>query len=134
MVHVTIRQWAELLDTLTHKASEAEVKKQLKQFVALVGKHRMMGKMNDIIAAYEDITMARDGIIGATVTVDQALSNTSRKHVEAYLKKEFKAESVVLEERIDAGVIGGMKIKVGNTVLDNTIRGRLEQLRTTLTI
>lgn len=42
------------------------------------------------------------------------------------------AKTVVLHTSVDASLLGGMKITVGDKVWDDTVAGRLEEIKKTL--
>jgi F-type H+-transporting ATPase subunit delta len=43
--------------------------------------------------------------------------------------EEQTGREVELSSKVDPGVLGGLQLRVGNMVLDATVRNRLEQLR-----
>ncbi len=46
--------------------------------------------------------------------------------------KQITGKSVVLEKRVDSDLIGGIKVQVGDNVIDGTIKGHLEELKNRL--
>ncbi len=64
------------------------------------------------------------------VQVDSALplSPEALKQIEARLKTLFSFQPV-LEPAVDPSLLGGLRIRVGDTVYDGSLRARLKQLR-----
>ncbi len=70
----------------------------------------------------------RGGRARATVTSARALTADQVKKVKSSLEK-LSGKHIVLEKKTDAGLIGGIVAKVGDTVYDGSIRTQLEQMR-----
>jgi F-type H+-transporting ATPase subunit delta len=58
------------------------------------------------------------------VELDEELVNSIGKRIE-----EQTGRRVELSSKVDPDVLGGLQVRVGNMVLDATVRNRLEQLR-----
>lgn len=67
----------------------------------------------------------------AVVTVAKSLGAKHTTHVEALLRTKYGKDHY-LAEVINADVVGGLKIRVGNDVIDGSIQTRLQELRTKL--
>jgi F-type H+-transporting ATPase subunit delta len=81
-----------------------------------------------ISAQYNQLLNRRRGVAEATVTSAAPLSsdetNALRAHVEA-----MTGSTVELKSAVDPALIGGLTLRVGDRLLDASIRGRLERLR-----
>jgi len=67
----------------------------------------------------------------AIVRVATPLNDAQNAHIEAVLEATFHRPHYVAE-RIDISVVGGARIRVGDTVIDGSIASRLKDLRTQL--
>lgn len=67
----------------------------------------------------------------AIVHVATPLNDRQNAHVEAVLQDTFHRPHYVAQ-RIDPSVVGGARIRVGDTVIDGSIASRLKDLRTQL--
>ena len=67
----------------------------------------------------------------AVVSVAKSLSLAQRANVEKLLRKNYGRDHYVAEV-LNAAVVGGMKIRVGDDVIDGSIQARLADLRTQL--
>ena len=65
------------------------------------------------------------------VRTAQPLSNSSRLQIREQLKNKMGFEPL-LQETVDASLIGGMILQVGDTVYDSSLRSRLKQLKSRL--
>ncbi len=67
------------------------------------------------------------GIQEVTVVVPMALTDASRESLIAKLTAQL-GKQIELTEQIDASLIGGMMIRVGNSLVDNSIRTGLKRM------
>ncbi|ELA09544.1 F0F1 ATP synthase subunit delta [Moraxella macacae 0408225] len=67
--------------------------------------------------------------INAYVTSAYPLTKAQALLIESRLSISFNAD-VVLHVDVDPSLIGGIKIKVGDKVIDDSVRGKLKQLKT----
>ena len=90
----------------------------------------------DMLAAtssqYQRLLNRQRGVVEAVVTSAAPLSPAERDALRAKLAEMTRAV-VALEERVDEDLIGGLTVRVGDQLLDASVRGRLERLRTQLT-
>lgn len=104
----------------------------MRDFVAFLAKNRMLGSVNEIIKQYEMLYDKKHNSIEAKITVTEHLSEHKNTELRHALKEKYKVDNVRLTEKIDKRLIGGMKIQVGDTVYDSSIRNTLRQLETQL--
>jgi F-type H+-transporting ATPase subunit delta len=116
---------------LAHVLLESE-NLSIKDFVAFLAKNKMLKSADEIIKQYEILYNIKHNTIEATVTVAEALSEHKNTELRHALKEKYKANAVHLIEKIDERLIGGIKIQVGDTVFDSSIRNTLRQLETQL--
>lgn len=64
----------------------------------------------------------------ATVTSAVALSDEEKRQVEKRLLETTSFESFLLEYQVDESLIGGMVIKIGDRVVDSSIRTKLNNM------
>ena len=64
----------------------------------------------------------------ATVRVVQSLSDADRERLAAALSQQY-GKQVHLNEIVEPGVLGGMRVEIGDDVIDGTVSGRLDDAR-----
>ncbi len=128
MTKVKPRDFAHLLLDMTEKHSEANQKEYLKEFVALVFKKRMQGKIREIIAEYEILFNKTHGIVAAQITTAKRLDEKSLRSLALALKKQHSAKEIEVDEKVDQRLIGGVKVKVGDTIHDASLGHTLKAL------
>lgn len=94
----------------------------------LVTRHRIENII-EIINQVTEIYNEANGIAVANVYSVRELTETERENIANSLKQQLKKKEVKLNNKIDPSVLGGLKIRVGNTIYDGTISGKLNQMR-----
>jgi len=69
------------------------------------------------------------GIVTAEVTSASALTEANRAEIVALVKKELGASEVVVKAKVDAALIGGFILKVGDKQFDASIASGLTKLK-----
>ncbi|MGI4870769.1 MAG: ATP synthase F1 subunit delta [Janthinobacterium lividum] len=73
------------------------------------------------------------GVQVAEVTSAAALTPAARTEVEKLVKQQTGLTQISLTEKVDAALIGGFVLRIGDQQIDNSVRGGLRRLRTSLT-
>ncbi len=68
------------------------------------------------------------GRVRATVTSAFALTDAQREQVRSQLGRSL-GKQVVLVERVDASLLGGIMIRVGDQVYDGSVQGKISSVR-----
>ena len=85
------------------------------------------------IAKYFDYLIETDStLINMTITSVTELSTDEVEHIKSNVESQLSKKVDVATE-IDKDLIGGIKLRVGNTVVDNSISRRLDMLKNKLT-
>ena len=95
-------------------------------FTILVNKGRaaiLVDILQEFIREYNVVR----GIVNATVVSASALSQENLKNLEAKISSEIGAQ-VLLKNKVDASVIGGFVLRVGDKQIDASIAGKLQKL------
>ena|SRR2546423_44173 len=91
-----------------------------------------LSAMPEIAAQYRILVNAMTGVSDATVYSAYPINGTQLPEVVAALEKRFNRKlnaNVVVEPQL----IGGIRVVVGDEVLDTSVKARLEQMKVALT-
>lgn len=93
-----------------------------------------LDEVPDILEALTDLVNTQRGIITADVTTAIPLDPELERLVAQRLADRFGRDprKVSIRSRVDPSIIGGVVARVGDQVIDDSVRGRLERLRRTL--
>src|SRR6185312_2478806 len=106
-------------DLLTGRATSAT---SLLAQRAVAARERTFGHT---IEGYVTLAAAQKNRIVATVRVATPLSVDQRSRLQTSLSRQIGRE-VIIQEVIDPGVLGGVRVELGGEVFEGTVAGRLE--------
>ena len=77
---------------------------------------------------YAELLREHEGVALAVVTTTRKLDPAQRGQLEKKLER-VTGKSVKVEAHIDPEILGGMRIRIGSTMYDGSLRRRLEDVR-----
>lgn len=89
------------------------------------GRISMLPLIQNVLARLQEEAAGKKRI---RVKSAKTLSDASRSQIVSHLKNTFGFEPV-LQETVDASLLGGVILQVGDTVYDSSLRSRLQQLK-----
>jgi F-type H+-transporting ATPase subunit delta len=92
------------------------------------------GRIEDlprVAAEFRRLDNARQGITEATATTAAELTQDEIRELTARLE-QFTGGRVELDVQVDPSLLGGLVVRVGDRLIDGSVRGRLERLRNQL--
>jgi F-type H+-transporting ATPase subunit delta len=98
------------------------------RFLELVAERHRMPVIFRMKRAFDDLWAEEKRLLPVSVTSAIELDESLVRDIGDRIRRETGRE-VELESRVDPDVLGGLVLRVGNMVLDASVRGRLEQLR-----
>lgn len=126
---ISAKQYAlSLYESVQGKTEKPELKKVLKNFVALLGKNNNLNKEEEILEIFENIWNSENGELKAELVSARELSKSSRETVINYLKEKSGAKKIVLDEKTDKEILGGFILKYNNRIIDGSLRSSLGEL------
>ena len=100
-------------------------------FLVILG-HNRMEEFETFLSAFLEVMDQRAGIVRVDVYSSGKLGEQVQEELQREIAKLVRAQ-VKLKYHVDDTVIGGVRIQVGSTVYDGTVRTQLEQLKRRLT-
>jgi len=89
---------------------------------------RRMGLLREIARQYDIMADEARGIVRVEVVAARPLSAEAREMLQQGLERKLNRR-VKLEETVEPALIGGVQVKVGDTLYDGSVRGQLERMR-----
>jgi F-type H+-transporting ATPase subunit delta len=96
----------------------------------LVRRHRIE-QLPRVVAEFIRLDERRQGIVHANATSAAPLTDLEVKALTARLE-QMTGGRIALETDVDAALLGGLIVRVGDRLIDGSVRGRLERLRNQL--
>lgn len=93
------------------------------------GRLAMLPEIREI---YEELKNEREGVMDAVITSAYPLASGQLAALVAALERRFKRK-VDAQVHVDAELIGGVRMQVGDEVIDGSVRGKLAAMAVALT-
>ena len=103
----------------------------VRRFIGLVAQNRRLFVLPAIIDAYLAQLARRRGEITAQVTSARPLDDRQRQAVAEAVQRAVGGK-VAVDAKVDAGLIGGLVVKVGSRMVDSSLRSKLQRLQLTM--
>jgi F-type H+-transporting ATPase subunit delta len=113
---------------MTAILDQAGTVEMTRRFVLLVARNRRLFALDRMIAAYLAELARRRGEITAQVTSATALDDEQHRALVETLRNEVGAK-VQVEVDVDPSLIGGLIVRVGSRMIDNSLRSKLQRLQ-----
>jgi len=120
-------QLTELLVSVMGDSVSAEAK----NFVQLLVANRRLAAVPEIHELYEALRREREGVVEAEIASAFPLEDAQLKVLVTDLERRFKRK-VEPRTSVDKELIGGVRIAVGDEVIDGSVRGKLAAMSTAL--
>jgi len=116
-----------IIDTVgKHLSGEA------RNFVQVLSQNRRLGLMPQILGMFAQLRRDHEGTMEATVVSALPVEDAQLKMLVATLEKKYNRK-ITAKVELDPQLIGGLKIMIGDKVIDATVRGRLDAMAAALT-
>jgi F-type H+-transporting ATPase subunit delta len=97
-------------------------------FFKLIAKNRRLPALSDAITAFHALVAESKGEVAAVVTSAEKLSPAHIKDLKAALKSSI-GRDVLLTTKVDKSLLGGLIVKVGSKMMDNSLKTKLQNLK-----
>ncbi len=107
----------------------AELDVVTKKAIDLISKKHLMSKSKEILTELEKIVDKHEEVIRAKISSKIKLNKKITDEIDDFIKKRYKAKNTVLEFIIDEKLLGGIKIEVGDEIIDTTLKNKIKKLQ-----
>ena len=102
---------------------------QVRNFLAVLIRHERLGALAEILGEYREEMNRRLSISNAEVVTARPLEDQERAELEGQVSVLAGHNKVNATFREDKSLIGGAIVRIGSTIYDGSVRGRLERLK-----
>ena len=106
--------------------------KRITDFLLLLVNRHRVGLLPLISEEFSEVVRDRLGIVDAEVTSAAPLDQDMQERTRASLAK-MAHRQVRAQFRVDPSLLGGVRARIGSTIYDGSVRGRLDRLRDQMT-
>ncbi|MGO4304731.1 F0F1 ATP synthase subunit delta [Cupriavidus sp. RAF12] len=108
------------------------VNDEARRFVNLLAENNRLTVLPEIAEQFHALKNAREGSSDVEITSAFPLEGSQLNELVAALERKF-GRKLYAKVAVDPSLIGGVSVKVGDEVLDTSVRARLAALQATLT-
>ncbi|MDR5903944.1 F0F1 ATP synthase subunit delta [Franzmannia qiaohouensis] len=155
--HQALTTWSEWLNVLGQVVAHSELKKVLsspkltdarkvellievadikldddaRRFLETLASQDRLAALTSVAAQFEALRADHEQRVDVTVVSAYALEDKQQKKLASALKKRLNRE-ISITTQVDPALLGGVILRAGDTVIDGSVRGRLNRLRESL--
>jgi len=82
----------------------------------------------ELNSAYDALAIVEEGVVEVEVVSAAELSPETEKKIAARIK-EATGRRVEMARRVDPSIIGGLVLRIGDVIVDGSVKARIRQLR-----
>jgi len=112
---------------ITAIAKKANFNAVTVSFLSLLAAKRRMAALPDILDAASAMFEAAAGTLKASVTSATVLDDTRIANIRDQLSKVMGA-AVAVETHVDPSIIGGLVVRVGSKMIDDSVKTKLDRM------
>ena len=102
------------------------------RFVAVLAENRRGSELGRTITEFKALCADARGALRATATVAADLGEAEIKRLTDALKESLGRE-VEIDVNVDPSILSGLRVQVGSTLVDASLRSKLDALKSTMT-
>jgi F-type H+-transporting ATPase subunit delta len=118
----------EILDKLNAKLG---MQRELRNLIAVLISHNRIANVDEVAGAYRRLLQEQMGIRPVEIVTARELDAKERESLLAEVAR-LAGGKVEASFKLDASILGGTVVRIGSTVYDGSLRGRLDRLRDAL--
>jgi F-type H+-transporting ATPase subunit delta len=126
---IAVPQKVAVLDKMN---ARLKLQKELRNLLAVLIKNDRIGEVKDVAAAYRTEMQERQGVRSVEIVTARELGEKDRAGLVAGVGKLAGAR-IQASFTLDKSILGGTVVRIGSTVYDGSVRGRLDRLKELLT-
>jgi F-type H+-transporting ATPase subunit delta len=112
--------------------AEFGLRKELRNLLAVLINNNRIAHVTEVAAEWRRILQEQQGIRPAEIVTARELTREERDALAAQVAVLAGAK-IDASFKLDKAILGGTVVRIGSTVYDGSVKGRLERLRETLT-
>jgi len=125
---IAASQKVEILDKLNAKLKLA---KELRNLIAVLISNDRIAQVSEVADAWRTLLKEQMGIRPAEIITARALDEKEQAALVADIAN-MTGSKIDASFKLDASILGGTVVRIGSTVYDGSVRGRLERLKESL--
>jgi F-type H+-transporting ATPase subunit delta len=129
MASISINNLARAIYESSHGKAGAELDVVIKNAVKLLSEKHAIGKSKEILNKLQKIIDKDEEVARAKISSKAEIKKGIVDEIEHFIKKRYKVKNAILEFEIDEKLLGGIKIEVGDEIIDMTLKSKVNRLK-----
>ena len=125
-------QYAKTLYELASGKNKSEIDSIVASFAKLLAKNNRLKMASAIIEKFGNIWNRENGILEADVESAYPLNDEASGKITKEIKEKYGVKEVILNNKINKDITGGIIIKIGDEVIDSSVKKQLKMLKQAL--
>ncbi|WP_026691586.1 F0F1 ATP synthase subunit delta [Alteribacter aurantiacus] len=113
---------------LLNKNFGTQVSGAVMNLLMLLVDRKRISKILAVADEYKRLSYQSQGVAEATIYTAKALTGDEKIAIKETFEKKTNQDEILLEEVVDPDVIGGFKIRIGDTVYDASVASKLKRI------
>lgn len=101
---------------------------ETKNFVKLVAKNGRLSNLESIIRFYKNQKVLHNGDVPIKIISAKKLKAQQVSQIDETLKKTIQG-NIIIDREVDQSIMGGLIIQLGSTMIDGSIKSKLDKLQ-----
>jgi F-type H+-transporting ATPase subunit delta len=124
---ISDRQFAKALYEAVQGISKTDMQDAARNFLSALHKAGKLGRIENIITEFENISKEKEGIISLKIESARKLDKKTLENIRSAFGDKVESEESVRED-----LLGGVRVRTGDTVYDASIKKQLIRLKLAL--
>ena len=125
---MTVEAKHEVIEKITKRLGASKIVRNL---LFLTADHRRTQFIPEIVATFQQVIRQRQGVAQAAVTTAVDLNAGQKKELASALGK-LTGKKIEIKYSQDPSLLGGVVVRIGDTIYDGSLRSRLNEIRNRL--
>lgn len=125
----TNKQYAKALLDVTKGKEGEELKDAISRFSQNIFKMRQGKKLPGIIEKFHQLHDEESELVRAEVITARKADEEMLRKIESFIKDKYNAQEVEVINTVNSDIKGGVVIRVGDEVLDGSIKSKVGKLK-----
>ena len=117
-----------VLETIVARLGASKI---IRNFLFVLTDHRRTQLIPEVVTAFHQVIRYRQGIAEAEISSAIELTGAQKKEMAATLA-QLTGKKIEAKYALDPALLGGVVVRIGDTIYDGSLRGRLNEMRTRL--
>ena len=129
MASISIKNLASAIYESTLSKKGVDLDYVIEKSAIFIKDRNLISKKENILEELEKIINTEEGIMKVKVSSNSKLDEKTEKEINDFIKSKYKAKEVMLDLHEDPKLLGGIKIEIGDEIIDTTLSNKIHQLQ-----